>query len=130
MAFNDPIAELLTKLRNAKDAQHRYVDLNSSKIKLKILEIIKENGFIENYLVDDEKHKIRIFLRYKKNRQSFLNGLRRISTPGNRKYVKYEDIPHVFSGLGISIVSTCKGVVDGETARNLKIGGELMCTVW
>jgi small subunit ribosomal protein S8 len=130
MAFNDPIAELLTRLRNAKDAQHRYVDLSSSKMKLKILEILKQNGFIENYLVNEEKHKIRIFLRYIKNRQSILNGLERISTPGSRVYVKSEDIPCVFNGMGVAIVSTNKGIVDGETARNLKVGGELMCTIW
>ena len=130
MAFNDPIAELLTKIRNAKDAQHRYVDLSSSKMKLKILEILKQNGFIENFLVNEEEHKIRVFLRYTKNRQSILNGLTRISTPGWRKYVKYQEIPCVFNGMGLAIVSTCKGIVDGETARNLKVGGELLCKIW
>ncbi len=130
MAFNDPIAELLTKLRNAKNAQHRYVDLSSSKMKLKILELLKQNGFIENFLVNEEMHKIRVFLRYMKNRQSVLNGLTRISTPGSRRYVKYQDIPHVFNGMGLAIVSTCKGIIDGETARNLKVGGELLCTIW
>jgi small subunit ribosomal protein S8 len=130
MAFNDPIAELLTKIRNAKNAQHRYVDMSSSQMKLKILEIMKQNGFIENFLVNEEQHKIRVFLRYTKNRQSILNGLTRISTPGWRKYVKYQDIPCVFNGMGLAIVSTCKGIVDGETARNLKVGGELLCKVW
>ncbi|MBF8263672.1 MAG: rpsH [Parachlamydiales bacterium] len=130
MAFNDPVAELLTKLRNAKNAQHRYVDLSSSKVKLKILELLKQNGFIENFLVNDEQHKIRVFLRYVKNRKSILNGLTRISSPGGRRYVGYHDIPYVFNGMGIAIVSTCKGIVDGETARNLKVGGELLCTVW
>ncbi len=130
MAFNDPIAELLTKIRNAKNAQHRYVDMSSSKMKLKILEIMKLNGFIENFLVDEDQHKIRVFLRYTKNRQSILNGLTRISTPGWRKYVKYHDIPCVFNGMGLAIVSTCKGIVDGDTARNLKVGGELLCKVW
>jgi small subunit ribosomal protein S8 len=130
MAFNDPLAELLTKLRNASTAQHRYVDLSSSKVKLKILEILKQNGFIENFLVNDEKHKIRVFLRYVRNRQSILNGLTRISSPGSRIYVGYQDIPHVFNGMGIAIVSTCKGIIDGEAARSQKIGGELLCTVW
>lgn len=130
MAFNDPIAEMLTKLRNAKDAQHRYVDLNTSKIKIRILEILKENGFIENFLVSEENHKIRVFLRYMRNRQPILSGLKRVSTPGWRKYISYKDMPSVFNGMGIAIVSTCKGVVDGETARNLKVGGELLCTIW
>jgi small subunit ribosomal protein S8 len=130
MAFNDPIAELLTKIRNAKNAQHRYVDLGSSKIKLRILDIMKENGFIENYLVNDEMHLIRVFLRYVKDRKCILNGLTRISSPGGRRYVKAQDIPYVFNGMGLAIVSTCKGIIDGETARNLKVGGELLCTIW
>src|SRR5271157_3732337 len=108
MAFNDPIAEMLTKIRNAKNAQHRYVDLSSSKMKLKILELMKQNGFIENFLVNEDEHKIRVFLRYTKNRQNILNDLQRVSTPGLRRYVKYQDIPNVFSGMGIAIVSTCK----------------------
>lgn len=130
MAFNDPIAELLTKLRNAKDAQHRYVDLSSSKMKLKILELLKAHGFIENYLVNDEQRKIRVFLRYAKQRQSILNGLKRISTPGLRRYIGYQDIPRPFNGMGMAILSTCQGVIDGETARERKVGGELLCTIW
>ena len=130
MPFNDPIAEMLTKLRNAKNAQHRYVDLSSSKMKLKILEILKANGFIENYLVNEEMRKARVFLRYQKNRESLLKGLKRVSKPGWRKYVKYEEIPTVFNGMGLAILSTCQGVLDGETARKLKVGGELLCTVW
>lgn len=130
MAFNDPIAELLTKIRNAKGAQHRYVDLSFSKIKVKILEILKGHGFIENFLVNEEKYKIRVFLRYTKTRESVINGLDRISKSGLRRYIGYEDIPRVFNGMGIAILTTPKGVVDGETARNLKVGGELLCTVW
>lgn len=130
MAFNDPIAELLTKIRNAKNAQHRYVDLSHSKIKVKILEILRNHGFIENFLVNEEKHKIRVFLRYTKTRESVIQGLTRISTSGLRRYIGYDAIPRVFNGMGIAIVSTPKGVVDGETARNLKVGGELLCTVW
>lgn len=130
MSFNDPIAELLTKLRNAKGAQHRHVDMSHSKMKIQILNILKSHGFIENFLVNEEKHKIRVFLRYMKNRESVINGLNRISTGGLRRYVGYDCIPRVFNGMGIAILSTPKGVVDGETARNLKVGGELLCTVW
>lgn len=130
MAFNDPIAELLTKIRNAKGAQHRYVDLSFSKIKVKILEILRGHGFIENFLVNEENYKIRVFLRYTKARESVINGLDRISKSGLRRYIGYEDIPRVFNGMGIAILTTPKGVVDGETARNLKVGGELLCTVW
>lgn len=130
MSFNDPIAELLTKIRNAKDAQHRFVDIGFSKIKVRILEILKENGFIENFLVNEELRKMRVFLRYTKQRESVIHGIRRISRCGLRRYIGYEKIPHIFNGMGIAIVSTSKGVVDGETARNLKVGGELLCTVW
>ncbi len=130
MAFNDPIAELLTKIRNAKNAQHRYVDLSHSKIKVKILEILKNHGFIENFLVNEEKHKIRVFLRYTRSRESVIRGLDRISTSGLRQYIGYTEIPKIFNGMGIAIISTPRGVVDGETARNLKVGGELLCTVW
>ena len=130
MAFNDPIAELLTKIRNAKGAQHRYVDLSFSKIKVKILEILKAQGFVENFLVDEKTYRMRVFLRYTKGRESVINGLTRISKNGLRRYIGYADIPRVFNGMGIAILSTPKGVVDGETARNLKVGGELLCTVW
>lgn len=130
MAFNDPIAELLTKIRNAKDAQHRFVDLSWSKIKVEILEILKTHGFIENYLVNEEQYKMRVFLRYTRTRESVIHGLVRISKCGLRRYIGYDKIPNVFNGMGIAIMSTPKGVVDGETARNLKVGGELLCTVW
>src|SRR5579872_5879232 len=129
MAFNDPIAELLTKIRNAKGAQHRHVDLSFSKMKVKILEILKSHGFIENFLVNEEQHKIRVFLRYNKARESIIHGLDRISRSGLRRYIGYDRIPRVFNGMGIAIMSTPKGVIDGETARNLKVGGELLCTV-
>lgn len=130
MAFNDPIAELLTKVRNASRAQHRYVDISFSKIKIKILEILKNHGFIENFLVNEENHKVRVFLKYNKARESVIQGLDRESTCGLRRYIGYCEIPKVFNGMGIAIVSTPQGVVDGETARNLKVGGELLCTVW
>jgi small subunit ribosomal protein S8 len=130
MSFNDPIAELLTKIRNAKGAQHRFVDLSHSKNKVKILEILKNQGFIENFLVNEEMHKMRVFLRYTKERGSVVKNLKRVSTCGLRRYIGYKDIPRVFNGMGIAILSTPKGILDGETARNLKVGGELLCTVW
>jgi small subunit ribosomal protein S8 len=130
MSFNDPIAELLTKIRNAKGAQHRFVDLSFSKNKVKILDLLRNHGFIENFLVNEDQFKIRIFLRYTKERRSVIQNLKRVSTSGMRRYVGYKDIPRVFNGMGMCIVSTPKGIVDGETARNLKVGGELLCTVW
>ena len=130
MSFNDPIAELLTKIRNAKDAQHRFVDMSHSKIKVKILELLRSHGFIENFLVNEEQHKMRIFLRYTKERGSVILNLRRESKNGCRIYISYRQIPRVFNGMGISILSTPRGVLDGATAKNLKVGGELLCTVW
>jgi len=130
MAFNDPIAELLTKIRNAMGAQHRHVDIGFSKIKVKILDILKHHGFIENFLVNEEMRKIRVFLRYTKARESVIRGLKRVSTSGLRRYIGYQDIPRVFNGMGIAILTTPQGVLDGETARNLKTGGEILCTVW
>jgi len=130
MAFNDPISEMLTKLRNAKDAQHRYVDLRSSKMILQILEIMKRHGFVENFLVNGELKKIRVFLRYTKNRKSVIHGLRRVSSPGLRQYIGYQEIPNIMNGMGLAVLTSSKGVLDGETARNLKVGGELLCTIW
>lgn len=130
MSFNDPIAELLTKIRNAKDAQHRFVDMSYSKIKVNILDLLKTHGFIENFLVNQEQHKIRVFLRYTKERGSVISDLKRESKVGRRYYIGYNRIPRVFNGMGVAILSTPQGVIDGETARNLKVGGELLCTVW
>ena len=130
MSFNDPIAELLTKIRNAQRAQHRYVDMSFSKHKEKILGLLRHHGFIESYLIDEAQHKMRIFLRYTKTRQPVIHDLQRISTSGVRRYIGYREIPRVFNGMGVCILSTPKGVVDGETARNLKVGGELLCKVW
>ncbi|MBM3183891.1 MAG: 30S ribosomal protein S8 [Chlamydiae bacterium] len=130
MSFNDPIAELLTKIRNAQRAQHRFVDLSFSKNKVKLLEILRNHGWIENFLVNEEQFKMRVFLRYTKDRKSIIHDLKRISAPGLRRYVGYKDIPRVFNGMGLCVVSTPKGIVDGETARSLKVGGEILCTVW
>ena|SRR3990167_5411164 len=130
MSFNDPIAELLTKIRNAKSAQHRYVDLSFSKNKVKLLEILRNHGWIENFLVNEEHFKMRVFLRYTKDRKSIIHDLQRVSSPGLRRYIGYKEIPKVFNGMGLCVVSTPKGIVDGETARSLKVGGEILCMVW
>ena len=101
MAFNDPIAELLTKIRNAKDAEHKYVDINLSKEKLSIIKILKDQGFIESYLVNEKQKKVRIFLKYSQGRKSIIQGLKRVSKPGLKKYVGYKDIPQILNGMGI-----------------------------
>lgn len=130
MAFNDPIAEMLTKIRNANFAKLRYVDFDISKMKLCIVEILKEKGFIINFLVDEKKKKGRIFLKYNKKRQATIQGMKRVSTPGMRKYAEYKKIPYVQNGFGIAILSTSKGIIDDAKAREKKIGGEILCYVW
>lgn len=131
MSLNDPIADLLTRIRNGMMAQHRYVDLNFSKMNVAIVEKFKTTGYIESFLVSEEKRTIRVFLRYHKTtRRCVINGLKRASKPGSRMYVKCDDIPYVKSGLGITLLSTSKGVMDGKTAKKEKVGGEVLCYVW
>lgn len=130
MSLHDPISDLLTRIRNARQSKHRFVDMRLSKLKLNVIKVLKEQGFIENFLVNDEQAKVRIFLKYAEGRESVLQGLKRISAPGMRQYVGYQDIPKILGGMGIAILSTPKGIVDGETARQLKMGGELLCFIW
>jgi small subunit ribosomal protein S8 len=130
MAFNDPIAELLVKIRNAGKAQHRYVDIYTSRIKMSIIQLLKENGFIENFFVNEPKKQVRILLKYTPMRKHVIRGLRRSSTPGLRKYVGSKEIPRIFGGIGLSIISTSQGVMSGDTARKLQVGGEILCQVW
>lgn len=130
MSFNDPIADLLTRIRNANAAKNRYVDLDLTQLKLNIVKILKDKGFVENFLVDEEKRKMRIFLKFSAGTESIITGLRRISSPGQRRYVGHKKIPRIMGGLGIAILSTPQGVVEGEAARKLKVGGELLCLVW
>jgi small subunit ribosomal protein S8 len=130
MSLNDPISDLLTRIRNAKTAKHRYVEVPKSNKLLSVLNILVEKGFVEKLLVNEEKKVVRAYLRYSQGRQSVISTLSRVSTPGRRVYVSYQDIPTVLSGLGVAIVSTSKGVVDGEKAKAMKVGGELLCVVW
>ena len=130
MSLSDPIADLLTRIRNAMLARHRYVDVDLSKMKKSICEVLKESGYVEHFLIDDTKRKMRVFLKYNKRKTCVISGLKRISKPGVRRYVGYSDIPNVLEGLGLAILSTSKGVMSGSRARNEKVGGELLCTVW
>ncbi len=129
MAFSDPIAELLTRIRNSKEAKQRFLDINLSREKLNIVKILKKMGFIRNYLVNEKKRIMRIFLKYSK-RRSVITGLKRVSRPGLRKYVGYDEIPVIFGGIGMVILSTSKGIIDGKKARDMKVGGELLCYIW
>lgn len=129
---NDPISDLLTRIRNAVGAKHRYVDILNSRMNKSIIAILKEQGFIENFMIkeDNKQGIIRVLLKYVEGRQPVINGLKRISKPGLRKFVNYAAIPLVCGGLGISIVSTSKGVLAGHEARKSRTGGELLCYVW
>ncbi|HSX03107.1 MAG TPA: 30S ribosomal protein S8 [Rhabdochlamydiaceae bacterium] len=130
MVLHDPISDLLTRIRNAKVQRHKYVDFIYSRERFNVVKVMQAQGFLENILVDDENNRLRIFLKYGKDRKSVINGLKRMSSPGLRKYVGYQNIPVIFGGMGVAILSTSKGVVDGNTARSQKIGGELICLVW
>ena len=132
-AISDPIADFLTRIRNATRAQHRYVDVAWSVMKQNIAEILKSHGFIESYLVkQDNKQRgtMRIFLKYTDARQPVIQGIKRVSKPGLRRYVGHQDIPRFYGGLGLSILSTSNGVMAGFDAMTKKVGGELLCMVW
>ena len=132
MAVSDPIAHLLTKIRNAGNAEHRYVDANWSVIKESICSILKNEGFITDYVfaeIDGIKH-IRVYLKYTKERKPVIQVIKRASTPGKRKYVSAGELKSVYGGMGISIVSTSQGILKNKDAKEKNIGGELLCYVW
>jgi small subunit ribosomal protein S8 len=129
----DPIADLLTRIRNASRAKHSRVDLPSSKLKVELARILKEEGYLANFKVVEEqkpKKTLRLFLRYTPDRRSVITDLKRVSRPGSRRYVGKTDIRQVVGGRGISSVSTAKGLMTGQAARKAGIGGEIMCEVW
>ncbi len=132
MAISDPIADMLTRIRNAIMARHDFVLIPSSRMKLSIAKILKEEGFITDYeVLRDKTHRvIKVFLRYTDTNQSIISGLQRISKPGLRVYVQQQEIPRVYGGLGIAIVSTPKGVMTGRHAWRQGVGGEFLCSVW
>jgi small subunit ribosomal protein S8 len=137
MSVSDPIADMLTRVRNAVMAGHSVTAMPSSKIKADIAKILKEEGFIKSYqVVDGERpgqQVLRIRLKYvgeRRDRRSVLTGLERVSRPGRRIYTGKRDIPWVLSGMGIAILSTPKGVMTGQQARKLGVGGEIICKIW
>ncbi len=132
MSVNDQLADFLTRIRNATRASHRYVDVRFSVMNQNMAQVLKEQKFIEHFLVKHEGGlgTIRLFLRYIDGKKSLIRGIKKISNPGRRKYVGSEKIPLVFNGLGISILSTSQGVLVGHEARKRKVGGELLCYVW
>jgi len=128
----DPIADLLTRIRNGSRARHPRVDLPSSKLKVEVARILKEEGYIANFKVAEEKGKrtLRIFLRYTPDRRSVITDLRRVSRPGSRRYTGKAGIRPVVGGMGIVILSTPRGLMTGQSARKEGVGGELLCEVW
>ena len=132
MVVTDQIADMLTRIRNAGMARHDFTLIPASKMKLAIARILKEEGFIQEYeLLRSKPHPlIRVLLRFDEKNQPFISGIERVSKPGLRLYVKHREIPRVYGGLGIAIVSTPKGVMAGHKAYRQEIGGELLCYVW
>jgi small subunit ribosomal protein S8 len=137
MSVTDPIADMLTRIRNAVVAEHPHVAMPSSKMKLSIAKILKQEGFIGDYEVVDGEHEgfktLKIQLKYvgeRRNRRPVISTLERVSVPGQRIYAGKDEIPLVLSGMGVAIVTTSKGVMTGREARKLGIGGEVVCKVW
>ena len=137
MSVNDPIADMLTRIRNGLMVQQAAVAMPTTKIKVEIARILKEEGYIEDFeVVEGEKPylaSLRVKLKYvgeRRFRRPVISGLERVSRPGRRYYTKKQDIPWVLSGMGISILSTPKGVMTGQRARQLNVGGEILCKVW
>lgn len=128
--LNDPIADMLTRVRNAAQQKHRYVDVRLSKMIIYIIKVLEEEGFVNAHVINEDKRLVRIYLKYDKSRSSLINGLKRMSKPGRRVYVKWEEVPIIRRNLGLSVVSTPKGVMSGTNARKQRMGGELLCTVW
>ncbi len=129
--ISDPIADMLTRMRNAINAGHVKVDIPSSKMKMAIAKILKDEGFIKNYkLIEDNKQKtLRIYLKYSADNQSAILRMKRISSPGRRVYIKAEDLKPVYNNMGIMILSTSKGVITNKAAKQLNIGGEALCEI-
>jgi small subunit ribosomal protein S8 len=138
MSFNDPIADMLTRIRNAVRAEHSQVSMPSSKVKVAIAKILAEEGFISNYKVTESgsnsAHKtLTLDLKYvgrRRTKRPVITDLERVSVPGQRIYAGKDEIPYVLSGMGISILTTSKGVMTGREAKKLGVGGEVLCKVW
>ncbi len=132
MNMTDPIADMLTRVRNALEARHPKVDVPASKLKAEIARILKEEGYIVNFKVADEEGKrtIKIYLKYSDNNQPVISKIERVSRPGRRVYVGQREIPRVLGGMGINILTTPRGVMTGRDAHKERVGGEILCEVW
>lgn len=132
MSMTDPIADMLTRIRNANMVKLQKVDIPSSNLKVNIATVLKQEGFIKNYKVisDNLQGVLRVYLKYIDEKDSVINEIKRVSKPGGRVYKKAEDIPVVKNGLGVAILSTSKGIITDSTARKAGVGGEVICTIW
>lgn len=132
MVMTDPIADMLTRIRNANSVYHDKVEVPASNVKKSIAEILKQEGFIKDYemVADGKQGMLRLALKYGPNREKVINGLKRISKPGLRKYVKQDQLPRVLGGLGIAVISTSKGLMTDKDARKNGLGGEIVAYVW
>ena len=129
---SDPIADLLTRIRNASRAEHEKVDIPASKLKVRVTEVLKEEGFIKNFRVleDAKQGTLRVYLKYGASNEKMISGLVRISTPGRRVYVTHDKIPSILAGMGVALLSTSRGVFTDREARKQKVGGEVLAYVW
>ncbi|MCL6476847.1 MAG: 30S ribosomal protein S8 [Peptococcaceae bacterium] len=132
MAMTDPIADFLTRIRNANTVYHEKVEAPASKMKKAIADILKEEGFIKDceYIADGKQGVVRVYMKYGSNKQRVITGLKRISKPGRRVYARKDSVPRVLGGLGIAIISTSQGIMTDKKARKLGLGGEVICYVW
>jgi small subunit ribosomal protein S8 len=133
MSMSDPIADMLTRIRNGGMARHKRVDVPASKMKLEIARILQKEKFIASYTFIDDggpQGSIRLYLKYTPDEEPVINGLERVSKPGLRKYCGSKNVPRVFGGMGVSILSTSRGIMTGREARNVGVGGEVLCNVW
>jgi len=132
MSFNDPVSDMLTRVRNAAAASHTTADIPHSRLKAEIARILKREGFIVDYTVEQEGSRsyLRLRLKYGRGEKSVIRGLSRISKPGLRKYVGSDEVPRVFGGMGLAILSTSRGLLTDKEARRSKLGGEVVCYVW
>jgi small subunit ribosomal protein S8 len=129
---SDPIADLLTRIRNASNAEHEKVDIPSSRLKVRIAELLKDEGFIKNFRVldDSKQNTLRVYLKYGTGNERMISGLVRVSTPGRRVYVAHDKIPTILGGMGVALVSTSRGVFTDREARKQRVGGEVLAYVW
>ena len=132
MGMTDPISDMLTRVRNACQAGHRKVDIPSSNIKREIARVLKERGFIHNFafVEDNRQGYMRLYLKYSADEESVIQGIKRESRPGLRRYVGKGEIPRVLNGLGVAVLSTSKGILTGHEARKEGVGGEVVCSIW